>query len=210
MRKKIYCAALFIMLFAFSSHSQVTITGPSCVTTGVVYMYNINGKFDTASTMKVCITGGTIDTTGKSCSSGNFQPFIKVSWNTGITSGSITLTSSAGNANFKAGITTTLNSGTIESTSKLQTTDSIKVPAMIRCAAATGGGCSPTYIYQWQQSNDNMDWQDIAGETGQNLVLKSSLRRSLYYRRKVTVKGSDSEAVTEAAAIFINPILSAN
>jgi len=210
MRKKINGVALFILLLSFSSHSQVTIMGPACVTTGVVYMYNIGGNFDSATKMKVCITGGTIDTTGNTCSSGRFQPFIKVSWNAGASSGSIALTSSAGNANFKAGITTPLSGGTIESTSKLQTSDSTKVPAMIRCAAATGGGCSPTYIYQWQQSNDNMDWQDIAGETGQNLVLKSSLRKSLYYRRKVTVKGSDSQAVTEAAAIFINPILSAN
>ncbi len=210
MQRKIVSITLLFALFTFHAHTQVTITGPACVTTGVVYMYNISGKFDSTTTMKVCITGGTIDTTGNTCSSGRFQPFIKVSWNAGTTSGSIALTSSSGNANFKAGVTTPLSSGSIESTSKLQTTDSTKVPAMIRCTAATGGGCSPIYIYQWQQGNDNMDWQDIAGETGQNLVLKSSLRKSLYYRRKVTVKGSDSEAVTEAAAIFINPIFSAN
>jgi len=210
MQKKIFSVVMPVVLFALSAHTQVSIAGPACVTTGVVYMYNISGKFDSTTTMKVCITGGTIDTTGSPCSNGRFQPFIKVSWNAGISSGSIALTSSIGSANFKAGITTVLSSGTIESTSKIQSTDSTKVPAIIRSTAATGGGCSPTYIYQWQQSNDNMDWQDIAGETGQNLVLKSSLRKSLYYRRKVTVKGSDSEAVTEAAAIFINPILSAN
>jgi hypothetical protein len=40
------------------------------------------------------------------------------------------------------------------------------LPAWLNCSAASGGSCTPTYNYQWQQSSDNVNFSDISGETG--------------------------------------------
>ncbi|GAO44104.1 hypothetical protein [Flavihumibacter petaseus] len=59
------------------------------------------------------------------------------------------------------------------------------IPAQILASVATGGICSPTYGYQWQQSSDNVTFTDIAGATTQNYQ-PPALSATTYFRRMVT------------------------
>jgi hypothetical protein len=206
MRKVTYGIGCLIVLSLISNNvfSQVTITGPVCVTNNIVYLYSINGNFDSSHTWKTCVTGGKIDGTDLSCAEGRWDLYIKISWNIG-SSGSIQLTSDSGNASLQVGITTQLSGGIIDSSVLIQVIDSLTTPRTILCSSAGGGSCTPSYIYKWQRSADNMLWIDIANTTSQNLAFSTPIRQSGYYRRKAKTQGSDAVAYTLAAAVFIKP-----
>lgn len=207
MKNKI-CFLLFsvTLLLSWKAPAQVSITGPACVTSDIMYLYTINGTFDSSSTMKVCVTGGIIDTSNASCAEGEWLPFVKIAWNNNITNGSILITSSSGNDSLDVGITLPLAGGTIDSASLVQLSDSTREPAAIHCSAPAGGGCSPSYVYQWQQSANNMAWDDIPNATGQYLSFSAPVLLTTYYRRKTKTTESDAVAYTQAAAVVINPI----
>lgn len=57
-------------------------------------------------------------------------------------------------------------------------------PALIQASVASGGSCSPTYYYQWQQSTDNVNFTDIPGATSQNYQ-PGPLTATTYFRRRV-------------------------
>lgn len=195
-----------ILLFYWKAPAQVNITGPTCVTSEVMYLYTINGTFDSSSTMKVCVTGGIIDTTHATCAEGEWLPFVKVAWNSNISSASIVITSSSGNDSLDIGITLPLAGGTIDSASMIQLSDSTKIPVTLYCSAAGGGGCSLSYVYQWQQSANNMAWDDMPNATGQDLSFSTPVLLTTYYRRKTKTTESDAVAYTQAAVVVINPI----
>lgn len=208
MKKAIYVTSIIVSFLLGNLHlcGQVTITGPSCVTSGVMYLYTINGTFDSSSSMKVCVTGGIIDTTHASCAEEDWLPFVKIAWNSNITRGSILITSSSGDDSLAVGITLPLAGGAIDSASLVQLSDSTREPAAIYCSPPGGGGCSPFYVYQWQQSANNMAWDDMPGATGQDLVFSAPVLETTYYRRKTKTTESDAEAYTQSAAVVINPV----
>jgi len=62
------------------------------------------------------------------------------------------------------------------------------------------------HAFQWQESNDNVDWQDILGETNQDFS-SPSLHSSKYYRVKVAetaVNLNDNLCSSASEAFFIN------
>src|SRR5260221_14621583 len=117
-RKKLYRIYCLISLFfcGFLSFGQVTISGPTCVIPGTVYLYDIGANWDSASSMQLCINGGIIaDSAGNTSCSGNGAPVssVKVIWND-LANASINITSSKGNASFNINITDTLKAGSID------------------------------------------------------------------------------------------------
>jgi hypothetical protein len=185
---------------------QVTITGPTCVTTGTVYQYNIQGPWDSTSTMQVCITGGTIadsSITGH-CTAENGAPLaaVRVSWND-LSGGSLSLTSSKGSASLEVNLVSGLQPGAIDSAVLVQEIDSGSIPQAIACSPARGGACSPGYDYQWQQSSDAVSWSDIPGATAENLEFSTGASQGGFYRRKLTERASGTIGYSDAASVNI-------
>ena len=202
----IYCL-LGLLLLAYHSKSQVTISGPPCAIAGSQYEYTINGTGDSASTMQVCINNGLIHDAGgdNTCSSsGKPVNVILVMWNDSASDiGSISVTSTSGNASFNVNFTQPLLPGLIDTASKTQLINYHTQPNIISCLPDSGGSCSPAYNYQWQQSLDQVNWQDITAAISNNLVIDSPLIQSTYYRRKVTETVSGSIGYSDAASVFV-------
>jgi hypothetical protein len=179
--------------------SQPSVAGASCVMPGIIYQYNISGKWDSTSKMQICFSDGVIEGTSDSCTA-NTRPlsFIQVIWKAG-TSGSIQVLSSSGATTFSVSISTPLNGGSINSQVKSQEIAYDTVPAIINCTPSTGGSCSPQYLYQWQQSFDMVTWTDILGASAQNLGGLLFLKETTFFRRKVTETSSGSIAYSDIA-----------
>ena len=195
-----------VCLMALPLFSQVSITGPTCAASGVVYQYTITGQWDSASTMQVCISGGLIADSSNvnTCSPAGGLPLssVLVVWNS-PSGGSLTLTSTAGSASLNVSITQPLQAGTIDSSAAAQTIGFDSVPATLTCSADAGGACSPAYADQWQQSPDMLVWSDIPGATGQNLGFSSPLAQTTFFRRKVTESSSGTIAYSNAASVLV-------
>jgi hypothetical protein len=194
---------LISILNYFPVFSQVNIAGPKCVVPGTIYQYVISGKWDSTSTMQVCVSGGTIASKTVNCTS-NSKPlsYVQVIWNKGTT-GSIQVNSSSGNTNFPVAFSEMLVGGSIQDSSKTSAINYNDKPSIIHCSASSGGSCSPQFSYQWQQSTDAVSWVDIAGAQSQDLVFSSSYKKTTFFRRKVTETTSGSIAYSEFATIYV-------
>jgi hypothetical protein len=184
--------------------SQVRIKGPDCVKAGTVYQYGIEGSWDSASTMQLCVTGGALADSGANCTTGGtLRATVMISWDSAASSGSLSLSSSKGNATLQVSITRALRPGEMDSTNLFQLIDSGAVPHDIVCPAATGGSCSPLYSYQWQRSPDAIEWTDVPGAGGESLSFQGPPEQTAFYRRKVKETGSGAIGYTEPATIVI-------
>jgi len=194
---------IFALLLSFQSPSQVTLTGPTCVTPGTVYQYIISALWDSASTLRVCVSGGKIAGTNDTCT-GNAAPipFVQIIWDS-AGSGSINLSSSAGSAQVAVNIVLPLTGGAIVDSCRKITIGYDSIPPLISCSPSSGGNCNPVYVYQWQLSLDNINWSDIDSATGVQLAITSGLQKTSYCRRRVTESSSGSVAYSDAACIIV-------
>jgi hypothetical protein len=204
---KVYLGAI-ALLFYIKADAQVTISGPTCVVAGTIYQYAVSGKMDSSTTMQVCITAGVImdSINGNITCTTSGPPINKVLviWNDSAADiGALNLSSSSGNASISVHFTQMLLPGSIDSAVKTQIIGLNVVPASITCGADSGGSCSPTYSYQWQQSADQVSWTDVLSAKGLALSLNSPLAQSTYYRRKVTETGSGSIDYSDVASVFV-------
>ena len=204
------CSSLVLSLLLYTvAEGQITLSGPACVVPGTVYQYVIDGKWDSSATMQISLVGGRLaDTTaGKvSAFSGRFSRRLLVVWNDSASSTrSLSLTSAAGNSTLTVTFTSPLHPGTIDSTCIAQRVGLDSIPGTpLTCKPATGGACSPAYRYQWQRSGDRMHWKDIPDATRPDLQIKSRMRWSSYYRRKVTETSTGSVGYSNEAAVFLH------
>lgn len=212
MRKIIYAGIFlfFILIDSVNVLCQVTLNGPTCVIAGAIYQYNISGSWDTASTMRVCLTGGIFksqDTSFESCTQKNGMPLgsVLVQWKDSLNTASIILTSTLGEATLNVSIISPLVPGIIDSSSKNQSIAYDSIPSVIVCSTDNGGSCSPSYSHQWQQSSNGMSWVNIEGATDQNLKITSPLTQSTYYRRKVTEQQSGTIGYSDIALVDVGP-----
>ncbi len=195
---------IFFLVLANVGMAQSLIKGPVCVTSGVYYQYNVSGPCNDVSNLQICITGGTLEDSTTSCYNGKPVSFIRVSWNDQNTNGNILITSPSGNASLDVNITKGLDPGSIDTTNRYQLVSSGKIPTSISCSLPTGGSCSSSYQYQWQQSYDLINWTDIAGTTNQNLSFTVAVSQITYYRRKVMEMTSGSIAFSNEATVDSN------
>ena len=205
MRRAPYISFLLVALFILPPgvRCQVSITGPTCVVPGTTYQYLIGGKWDSASTMQICLTGGLVSATNSTCTaSGIPVSFVQVTW-TGGGSGSLSVTSSNGTGTLAVTISSVLNGGSIPVEVKKQSIAYKGMPSVITCSASTGGSCSPVYTYQWQQSLNRLTWTDIPGAQGLTLAFSQPLLQAWFYRRKVTETNSGTIAYSEEAFVDV-------
>src|SRR5215471_14995346 len=92
MRKTIL---LLATIFFFYQARTQSITGANCVKTdGTQYQYTISGSWTSSTTMNWTLVGGVIAGTQNTTASGTPMPTIYVTWNSGVSSGSVSLTTS--------------------------------------------------------------------------------------------------------------------
>jgi hypothetical protein len=208
MKRRKYTGGLIwgSMLFPVLSFSQVTIKGPSCVLAGTTYHYLIGGPAAPAGTMQIRLTGGTITDSAKPGRS-NGAPLgcLSIVWKQGA-SANLQVSTPDGNASLPVTLTSVLAGGTIDTSVRVQLLAAAAIPKPILCSAASGGSCSPSYQYQWQQSTNLLDWTDITQATGIHLLPSQALGRSCYFRRKVTEIHSGTIAYSDAAYVEVAPI----
>lgn len=206
MKKTNFLYVLLLCGCVINSAAQPVMTGATCVVPGTTYQYLINGNWDSASTMEVCTTGGLIAPLHGPCSgNGAPQSSVLIIWNAGVTTGSLQLTSSKGNASLTVNMTTPLQAGAIANLSKQQSVGFNGVPTVIHCGADSGGSCRPVYAHQWQQSRDNVHWTDVSQATGSDLTVIPAQKQTVFFRRKTVEMGSGSVAYSDAAAVMVGP-----
>lgn len=197
---------LFVIGIPSSILGQRSITGPICVLTGVTYQYDLKPKWDGSSEMTLCVKGGTIENASSDCIKTVSLPYIRVIWDDGIDKGSIYYSYGAVKDSLVVGITTPLLPGAIDTERKVQKlTINRGTPQQINSSTPTGGNCLPIYTYQWQQSIDGENWEDLAGSKNQNLSFKSAPAKTTLYRRKTTENKSGAVAYSEVSTIVIEP-----
>jgi len=190
--------------FAFIGHSQVSIDGPTCVLAGVEYQYLISTD-DTAGTgIQICLQGGTYVGTENTCLNDSLVSFVLVMWNAGIDSASISFNSPSGSATSTISISTPLEPGAIDTAYLYNTIGYDSTISNIHCYAATGGNCSPSYSYQWEQSSDNLNWDDIENATDQDLDVSVTLTHTSYFRRRVSETNSGTVGYSNTATVFVS------
>ncbi len=197
---------LFIAPFLFSknTYAQAAINGPRCVTAGIIYQYMINGAGDSNSSARICVTGGVIEGSQEACKTGG-SPFILIRWNDSAANGSISISTARGNASRNISVTSVLKGGIINSSDRTQRIEYDSIHTGINCSLATGGSCSPNYVYQWQVSADCLNWINIQGVNGQHLAVPGRLRQTSYFRRRVIETVSNSEQYSDVAIVFVTP-----
>ena len=183
--------------------SQFSITGPTCVVPGTLYLYPITARWAAGSTIEVCVSGGVLADSGSTCAVGVLS-FVRVVWDSSAsTSATITITSSLGNVSLPVTVASALIPGTLDSTVLNQALDTLTTPATLFGKVPTGGSCGPGYVYQWQQSPDNVVWNDISDSTGQQLVFSGPIPQTTYFRRKVTDLSSGGIAFSNVATLSV-------
>lgn len=192
------------LLFCSTVFGQVSITGVQCVAAGLPYQYTIKGEWKENESIRVCVEGGVLLETGTTCVDKQNITAVQVRWNDGINSGKITVNSDGGNISFNVGIIQPMNAGNIEAADK-QTFGFNKYTPSLSCTPASGGSCSPSYKYQWEQSSDKLKWTAITGATGQNLSLKVPLKQTTFFRRKVLESKSQTVGYSNEFIVYVTP-----
>lgn len=193
-----------LVITGLQAYSQsFTVTGPQCVRTGAEYQYIINS--DSMVRVQVCLTGGVFAHTTLDCISDTLLTEVRVIW-TDSSSASLVLSSGGRSIQKDITIARELQAGKMSKELLVRSFKEGAVPGDIVYTNAMGGGCNPRYVYQWQQSEDNMHWTDISETDKQKLTFLTALTRSLYFRRKVTDVNSGNFAYTEPVAVFFEPV----
>jgi hypothetical protein len=203
--KRVLPITLFFISFFQTGYSQTTVMGIECVTPGVDYEYRFNAGWDSAVSIEVCVKGGVITGDGSKCKTGAGISSVTIRWDLDSKNGSIEISYPRGKMRKNVNISPELGGGQIDSTKKMQFIAFKKSPADLECSPAIGGGCNPTYNYQWQQSTNLLDWKDISGAQNKKLKFSSPLTEPLYFRRRVVEYNSGTIAYSDAVAVFVEP-----
>jgi hypothetical protein len=202
-----------VVLFSLFSYSivfgQVDITGPKCVLTTLVYQYDINGNWKENDKVSVCVEGGMLMETGTACVEKQTLSLVKVQWGEGRSTGKISVTSASGTASISVNIASSFNPGFIQNTDK-QIFSYNRVLFSLSCGPASGGNCSPSYTYQWELSEDNLRWTEIAGATQLNLSANIPLKRTTFFRRKVFESKSRTVGYSNEITVIVTPEIRVN
>jgi hypothetical protein len=200
--------ALYIALFFLPGHylktfSQVRISGPECITPGIEYQYDLYSLTNKVDSINLCIDGGYLTADKKSCYNGKTINSIRITWNENIAKGQISVSTSRGNVSFRVRQTKPLQGGKIDSLSRMQALRLSGKPGIINCTSGRGGSCSPAYEYQWEQSGDNLHWTQIKGAIAQNLSFAAALAHTVFVRRRIIERSSDTIAYSDVAVIVV-------
>lgn len=195
---------LLLFLAGIKGYTQVRITGPECIVPGTEYQYDFYGKWDKQSEINICVEGGFVVANNSTCYNLSGVNYVRIIWNDEISKGKISITSSSGNGSFNVKPTRALQGGTIDSLSKVQLVQSTGISRDINCSPARGGSCAPMFLYQWEQSDDNLRWTEITGAASQNLSFSAVSDGAVFLRRRIVDMVSNSIAYSDVAVIVVS------
>jgi hypothetical protein len=209
MRKQLYrgkTTLLFLLIALISKQGnligQITVTGPTCIIPGITYQYMVNGNWTSSSTMRACVTGGKLSTGERCTLLGSISTTLFVVWSD-TSFKKLELTSSLGNANLTPVATTVLKGGRITDKDKVQTYDSTVTNFTFHCEVARGGSCNSNYSYQWQKSDDGLNWTNINGAIDKNLQFSERIWVNTFFRRVTVEANSNTIAYSDAGVLTI-------
>lgn len=184
------------------SGAQVSVSGATCIVPGLPYQYNILANWSNTSTMRLCITGGTLSS-GDTCTpSGSRPTFVIVTWrDSGVHK--LDVVSSEGNLSVTMTATSNLDGGVVYEGDKVFVYDSAVASYRFRCTAPMGGSCTPVYKYQWQRSENGLNWVDISGAVQEELLFTGQVRVNTYFRRVTNEAGSQTIAYSDQALLAV-------
>jgi hypothetical protein len=93
--------------------------------------------------------------------------------------------------------------GQIDSSVLNQSLDTLTTPTTLTCSTPSGGGCTVSFQFQWQQSFDNVIWQNITGATSAQLGFSGPLIQTSYYRRVTTNSVSNAFGYSNVATLTL-------
>jgi hypothetical protein len=183
--------------------AQVSVRGPQCVLPGLAYQYTITINGDRDSVLQVCVTGGKLSL-GDTCTQiVSNAGFVFVIWDENKFH-EINISSSKGNANLPIVGTTELSGGQIDGKDKVQVYDKNKNRYTFRCEDASGGACAPSYSYQWQRSENGLNWTDIENATDRDLQVAAAILVNTFFRRVTIEIKSNSIAYSDQGMLTVN------
>lgn len=193
---------VILLVFGNGMMAQVSISGPQCIIPGIPYQYIITGNWDASSKMKVCIRGGKMEN-GEQCSAkGKIVNTLFITWND-TSHHQLELNSSLGNIKLKLKKTTELSGGTVIEKNKVKSYGSTTTSFTFNCQPARGGACDPVYTYLWQQSENGLNWINIAGADKKDLKFTGMVNVNTYFRRVTTEAGSNLTAYSDNGVITV-------
>lgn len=191
-------------MFSSELFAQLQISGPQCVIPGTEYQYNLIGSIENEKDINLCVEGGYLVTIQSGCYKGPLLNSFRIIWNNDTVNKKIDLTTASGELSLNIMATQMLAGGSIDSISKIQDINTANIPQPINCTKATGGNCSPGYVYQWEQSDDNLHWVELPGAANESLTFSEALDHTLFFRRRVTETGSNSIAYSDNSIVVVN------
>lgn len=200
----IYCLFLLALFFvAGKSTAQINITGPVCAVPNITYQYIIKGDWTDSLAVQACLTGGKFST-GETCLSGagNKMSVLSVIWSD-TSFMKIVITSSNGNSTLVIKPTTNLYGGMINENDNVQVYDSTAKGYNFHCEYPSGGSCNPVYTYQWQKSENAVNWVDIKGAAAKDLFFTDKILVNTYFRRVTLEKNSSSVAYSNQGLLVV-------
>ncbi len=192
--------AIVVLLFGLfapvPAFSQVTISGPTCVTPGVEYDYYLSGaNWNSNTTMYWVVTNGSI----VGSSSGTPLPHVTVTFTQGGTI-SVSTSPSVGSATLNVGTSDPIEFNNITPSS--QTILYNGTPS-ISCPGVGGGSCGVPLQYQWEVSFDRgVTWNNVTGSTGLTLNYTAGVMGTTYFRLKATDPTDGDTAVSNTATVM--------
>lgn len=201
MTKYLLLPALIFM--AGKSTGQTTITGPVCAVPNITYQYVIKGNWTDSSMVQACLTGGKFSSGGTCLSGpGNRISMLSVIWSD-TSYMKIAVASSNGNASLVVEATTNLDGGMINENDNVQVYDSTAKGYNFHCEYPGGGSCNPVYTYQWQKSENAVNWVDIKGAAAKDLFFSDKILVNTYFRRVTLEKNSSSVAYSNQGLLVV-------
>ena len=183
-------------------NAQVSVSGPQCIIPGNPCQYIITGNWISDSWMKLCVRGGKLEG-GQQCNvSGKIMNTILITWSD-TSYHRLELTSSLGNVNLELKSTSELKGGEINESDKIKICNSAVTNYTFRCAPSKGGSCDPRYSYQWQRSENGLNWSTISGASKKDLKFTGTVKVNTYFRRVTTESGSNTIAYSDHALLAV-------
>jgi hypothetical protein len=192
-------------MLSLPSFSQLRVSGPACVAPGAEYFYRVAGGRTEKILVKVCVAGGVFAGSNETCIKETTNGF-KIVWQEGAEKTSITINSAEGDTTIYVTKNAGLNGGEIGGPKKSQVFDINRAPFSIACSPASGGPCNARYFYQWQSSDNCVAWKDVSGAVEENLKVSNPPEQTIFYRRMVVEKISNTTTYSDVATVFIVPV----
>lgn len=204
MKLKSLILSCFVFAVSAALYAQPEIKGASCVIAGTEYDYFISGSPDSLTGISICIKGGTFTDTKDKCKTIKPHSSVRINWDEKVNKPELSISYTGGNSLLAVNVTDSLFGGDITTNIKKQRLKYDSTASVINCSPASGGSCSPVYVYQWQWSDNALSWTDIAGANQPDLPSQGKLKEPLFYRRKVTDISSGNIGYSAIATVFVD------